>query len=300
MVMGVRAALQEGWLIPVGALVSVVRTLATAPALAVGAALALEAAAHASRLRPFSFTAPLEGAAAVIASPRYLALVGGLLLAGTLLSAAVRVLFLAGALPTLGARLAGVDPTRRFAPGVVQGLPRQLGTWLLAGLVELTALGYLLSVLAAVGRIGAVASPPYPPVLLAAFGAAALTIATVGLLVARVVGDAAAARTAILGEGPAAAWAGAVRRLLGRPGGFTLAGMVLLLGSALLTATLQPATRIVAGLSGQVDDLLLLGPELMLALAATLGTAALELAWLSTVSALSCAEAGGPGGRLSA
>jgi hypothetical protein len=299
--MGVRAALQEGWLIPVGALVSFVRTLATAPALAVGAALVMEGAAHASRLRPLSFTAPLEGAAAVVTAPRYLALVGGLLLAGTFLSAALRVLFLAGALPTLGARLAGVDPTRRFAPGVVQGLPRQLGTWFLAGLGELTALCYLLAVLAAVGRVGGVANPPYPPALLAAFGAAALTIATVGLLLARVVGDAAAARTAILGEGPASAWAGAVRRLLGRPGGFTLAGMVLLLGSALVPATLQPATRIVAGLSGRVDDLLLLGPESMLALLAMLGTAALDLAWLSTVSALSCAEVGGqPGARLSA
>ena len=295
--MGVRAALQEAWLIPVGALISVVRTLATAPAVAVGVALALEGAAQASRLRPLSFTAPLEGAAAVLTSPRYLALVAGLLLAGTLLSATLRVLFLAGALPTLGARLAGGDPTRRFAPGVVQGLPRLLGTWLLGGLVELTAVGYLVAVLAAVTRVAGASSPAYPPALLAALGATALTVAAVGLLLSRVVGDAAAARTAILGERPAQAWAGAVRRVLGRPGGFTLAGLVLLMGGALLTATLQPATRIVSGLSGRVDDLLLLGPELMLALVAALGTAALELAWLSTVSALSCAEVPG---RLSA
>jgi hypothetical protein len=300
LVLGVRAAAQESWLIPVGALVSFVRTVATAPALAVGAALALEAAAHASALRPFSPTAPLEGAAAVVASPRFLALVGGLLLAGTLLSAALRVLFFAGALPTLGARLAGIDPTRRFAPGVALGLPRQLGTWLLSGLVELTALTYLLAVLAAVARVGGLSNPPFPPVLLAGFGAAALTVAMVGLLLARVLGDAAAARTAILGEGPARAWAGAVRRFLGRPGGFTLAGLLLLATGTAVTAALQPATQIVGGLSGRVDDLLLLGPELMLALVATLGAAAMEVAWLAAVSVLACAEAPAPASRVSA
>lgn len=292
--MGVRAAVREGWLLPVAAVVAIVRAFATVPAFAVASALLMEGAGRASRQQPFSFTAPLEGAATVAASPRFLALVGGLWIAGVLLAGLLRVLFLAGALPTLGARLAGVDATRRFAPGVAWGFPRQLGTWLVGGVADLAALGYLLAVAGAIGRIGAVAEKPIPAVVLAAAGALALGLGLAGLVVSRVLGDAAAARAAILGEGPARAWAGAARRLIGRPGGFTLAGISVVLAGVAMSAALQPATGIVSSVADRVDGVLVLGPQLMLALLAVLGTAAVDLAWLATVSALACAEVAEP------
>jgi hypothetical protein len=287
---GVRAAAQELWLLPVAALVAFVRSAAMVPALAVGIALPLEAAALAMRLRPYSLTAPFEGALAVASSVRYATIVAALALAGAALSGLLRVLFLSGALPTLGARLAGNQEPRSFAAGIAWGLPRQLGTWILAALAEVAAIGYLLAALAGTLLAAAGSLSTDHPLLLAAFGALALAIGVAGLVVVRVLGDAAAARAAILGENPAAAFAGAVRRYLARPGGFTLGGLAFVLASVAVGSILQPATGIVGQLSERLDIAVALGPQLMLAVVAALAGAAVELGWLGTVSAMACAE----------
>jgi hypothetical protein len=295
--MGLRAAAREAWLLPVASVVAVVRSLATTPALAVGLALVVEGAGRASRLRPLSLTAPLDGAAAVFVSPRFAMLVGGLWGAGTLLSGLLRVLFLSGALPTLGARLGGHDATRRFAPGVAWGFPRMLGTWLLAGLVDLAAGGYLLAVGVAVVRLATARELAFPPALLAVAGALALSLAVMGLVVGRVLGDVAAARAGILGEGPAVAFAEATRRFLGRPGGLTLAGISVGVAAAAASALLRPATAVLSTLADRVDGWVALGPQLMLGLFAVLAAAAVDVAWLATVGALACADVGGPEAR---
>ncbi len=290
---GIRAAGNQGGLLSVAVLISLVRSLTALPALAVGAALALEGAATAARHRPLSFTAPMEGAVAVVTSPRFVALVFGLLLAGTLVSGLLRVVFLAGAFPTLAARVARIDATRRFAPGVLWGTPRQLATWLLAGLVELGAAGYLLVAGVAIVRVGGGGSG-VSPIVLAGAAAAALGVGVLGVVVSRVLGDVAAARAAILDEGPAGAYAGAVRRFLDRPGAFVLAGLGVALSGLAIAAALQSLAGGIEVLGGQVHEAILLGPRLMLALLAVFGAAAVDLAWLGTVTVLACAEEGEP------
>lgn len=292
--LGLRAAAREAWLLAVSAVVSLLRSLATVPALAVGLALVAEGAGQGARLAPFSPLAPLEGAAAVLSSHRFLFIVGGLWAAGLLLSGALRVLFLSGALPTLGARLAGVDPTRRFAPGVVWGFPRQLGTWLLATAMELGAAGYLVAVAVSAGRLAAAPERSLHPLLLAPSGALALAVGIAGLLGSRVLGDAAAARAAILAESPAEAFAGAVRRLLARPGAFLLGAIWAAFAAAAASALLQPASALLAGVAGRVDGAVMLGPQAMLALLGVAGAAAVDLAWLATVGVLACGEARPP------
>lgn len=286
---GIRASAHEAWLLPVGAVIALVRTLATVPALVVAVAVVVNAAGRAASLHPASPLAPFAGAAVVLASPRFLALVAGLWLAGTLLSGVLRVLFLAGALPTLGARVAAVDATRRFAPGIAWGLPRQVATWLLTSAAELAAGGYLLVSMNAAARLVATQRDGGAMVL-AASAAAALAIGLALLLATRVLGDAAAARTAILGEGPAEAWAGAVRRFLARPGAFMLGGMAVGLAGAAAWGALQPLVGIVAAVRERVAGPIAVGPELMLALLAALAAAAVDLAWLATIGTLACAE----------
>lgn len=289
--MGLRAAAREGWLLPVSVVVSLVRSLSTVPAVAVALALVAEGARQGSRLAPFSPIAPLQGAAAVLTSQRFLFLVGGLWAAGLLLSGTLRVLFLAGALPTLGARLAGADPTRRFAPGVAWGFSRQLGTWLLPGLLELGAAAWLVAVALAAGGIASAPERNMPPWLLAAAGALALTVGVAGMVGTRVLADASATRAAFLAEPPAVALANAARRLLSRPGAFLLGGIAAGVAAVAAGALLQPASALLGGLAGRVEGLVLLGPQAMIALAGVVAAAGVDLAWLSTVGVLACGEA---------
>jgi hypothetical protein len=299
--MGTRAAAREGWLLPVGALIALLRSLLAMPALAVGAVVVVRAADRAAAHDPRGPLAALEAVAALLTSPRFLALVGGLWLAGTLLAGLLRILFLAGALPTLGARLAGVDATRRFAPGVAWGLPRQVSTWLLAGAAELAAAGYLVVATSMAVRLAASSPAGQLRLALAVVGGAAIAIGFAGLLATRVLGDAAAARTAILGEGAAYAYAGATRRFLVRPGGFLLGGIAVGLAGAAAWGALRPAAGVVAAVHARVIDAVAVGPEMMLALLALLAAAAVDLAWLGTAGALACAEeAEDPSRRLSA
>jgi hypothetical protein len=291
---GIRAAAREPWLVPVSAVLGLLRTATLIPAAAVATVLPLEGAHRAAQLRPFSLTAPLEGALAVVGSHRYALLVGALWLAGAVLSGALRVLFLSGALPTLGARIAGEPHPRRFAAGVAFGFARQLATAALAALAEGAAAGYFLVAFIAVPQVAGSTLATDHPVAVAVAGALFLTMGVGGVLVARVLGDAAAARTAILGERPARAFAGAVRRLGGRPGGFLLGGMAALVAGMAATAFLQPFGAVLASLGDRLDPQLVAGPRLMLGLLAVLASAAVDLGWLSTVGVLACAEAGPP------
>lgn len=271
--MGVRAASREAWLLPVSTLVALLRSVAIVPALAFAVAL------------------PLEKGLAAATSIRYAAIVSALALAGVASSGLLRVLFLAGALPTLGARLAGDATPRAFAAGVAWGLPRQLATWFLSVLAEIAAAGYLLAVLIATLQASTGGSlRAEHPMVLAAFGALALATGVAGLVVASVVGDAAAARTAILGEGPGAAFAGAVRRYLSRPGAFTLGGLAAAMAAVSVGSVLQPATGLLGQLGSRLGWAVGLGPQLMLAVLAAFGAAAMDLWWLGSVSALACAE----------
>lgn len=297
--LGLRAVAAEGWLVPVGAAVAAARRAALWPALAVLWTVLVRAAMLALERRPLDPAAPVEGAVAALGAPRLLALVAGLWLAGALLGAALRVAWLAGALPTLGGAMAGA-PGPRFAAGVAGGFPRVLAAAALALALDLA--GGLFSATLALGalEVTAHAAGQGGGAPLAAAVALALTFAAAVPLALGAVGDAGVARAAVLAEGPAAAFAAVARRFLARPGTFVLAALAFALAAWAGPASVEMLGGLATGFARGVDPLVLAGPGLVLAAAALLVGAAIDLWRLGTFAALGCGgqgprPGGGPG-----
>jgi hypothetical protein len=284
---------RERWLSALGLLLAGARRALGWPALTVALALVLRGAASAARHDPGMLTAPLDGALAVLAAPRFMGLVGGLWLAGAAVAAALRVAWLSGALPVLGAAMAGAPRgTAGFAAGLAGGFFRVLAAAIVGFVLELSgALFAATIVLGAVllavqgGRGGALLPQ-------AGLGALALTLAAAVPAALSIAADAVVARAAVRGEGPAAALAGATRRFLQRPGSFLLGGM--LFGVALLAGRFAVSAfgGLAAGFGLDAPAVVRLGPELMLSVAAAFLAAVVELLWLGTVTALACGEVG--------
>ncbi len=137
-------------------------------------------------------------------------------------------------------------------------------------------------------RVAALASGAGASILLAAAAALGLTLALVVPVAMGAVVDAAVARAALRSEGPAQAFAGAVRRFLARPGTFVLAALAFSAAGLLAPLSLQGVTSLALGFARGVNPVLLLGPNLMFAAAALVLAAAVDLWWLATVSALAC------------
>lgn len=288
--LGLRALLREAWLAAVGLAVALLRRVLAWPALGVAGLLVVQGAVGAARLAPLAPEAPLLGALLALAQPRAVALVAGLALAGSLLGAALRLAWLAGALPTLAGALGPApDATPRFADGVAHGLPRLVPLVVLTWLMELAGAGFSLALALGALRVTAAAAG-HGPAWLAAPVALALVLALVVPLALSVVADAALVRAAVRGEGPGAALARATERFLRRPAVFLL-GALLFAGAGLAAAlALSSLGGVTTGFAPGAAQGLLLGPQLMLAaLAATLG-AALELWWLASLAALATHE----------
>jgi hypothetical protein len=287
--LGLRALAREPWLLAVGVAVALARRTALWPAWAVAGALVARAAIGAFVRDPFDPAAPLEGLLALVSAPRFLALVGGLWLAGAALGAALRVAYLAGALPSLAGAMAGV-PAPRFAAGVAFGFPRVLAAAALSLVVDLSGalFGGTLAVAAfrvTAHAVGAGGSP-----LLAAAVAAALTLALAVPVALSAVADAAVARAALRGEGPASAFAAGASRFLARPGTFVLAALAFGIVGSRAPVAIETGGGLLTGFAEGSAAALALGPNLMLALVATVVAAGLDLAWLGTVAALATAE----------
>lgn len=283
---------REAWLLAPGLLVAGLRRALGWPALAFAWGIAAEVAFQAARDRPFDLLAPLEAIASAATSPRVLGTLGGLWLAGAAAGGLLRVAWLSGALPALGGALSGGEggPTR-FAAGVAYRLPRVLAAAMLGLVVEVAGYGFSTALALGALRISAVAAGAGAGPLLAAAVALALTLAVAVPLALSVAVDAAVARAALGGEGPATAFAGAARRFLARPGTFVLAALVFGLAGALGPASVQAFGSAVTGFTAAAPPLVLLGPTLLLwVLGALVGTA-VELAWLGTVAVLSWGEA---------
>jgi len=287
--LGLRALRREPWLVVVGVLVGLVRRAAVWPAWAVAAVVLARGALLAVSRHPLDVAASLEGALAPLGAPRFLALVAGLWLAGTALGAALRVAYLAGALPTLGGAMAGA-PGPRFAAGIAFGLPRVLASASLGLVLDLSGglFGWTLA-LSAVRITGRAAGQGGSP-LLAAAVALALTLALAVPLALSAVADAAVARAALRGEAPGSAFAESGARFLARPGTFVLGALAFGVAGALAPVAVETAGGLLTGFARGVSPLVLLGPHLMLALLAAVIAAAIDLAWLGTVAALACAE----------
>jgi hypothetical protein len=292
--LGGRAILQNGWLLAPGLVVAGVRRAAALPALAVAWMLLAKGAALAASRHPFPFLAPrapLEGALAVAASPRFVALVAGLWLSGAALGAALRVAWLAGALPTIGATLAGIDDRApRFAAGVAWELPRVLAAAALGWVLELAGGGFGATLGLAVLRIG---TQQYGggPVPLAAASAFALTLAIAVPMALSIVADGAVVRAALRGDGPVRAVAAAGARLLGRPGPLLAGALAFAVTGTAAAAMVRAAGGIATGFAAGRPELLA-GPQVMIAAAGALAALAVDLWWLATLAVLVCAEDG--------
>jgi hypothetical protein len=104
------------------------------------------------------------------------------------------------------------------------------------------------------------------------------------------VADAAVARAALRGEGPACAFAAGASRFLARPGTFVLAALAFGIVGSLAPVAIETGGGLLTGFAEGSAAALALGPNLMLALLATVVAAGLDLAWLGTVAALATAE----------
>jgi len=288
--LGGRAALRSGWLAAVGLLVALARRALGAPATAVAGTLVAAGAFEAAGANPFSVAAPIAGALAVLGSPRFVGLVVGLWLAGSLLGAALRAVYLAGALPTLGGALAGeAQPPPRFASGIAWGFPRVAGAALLGWVLDLTGGLFAGTLALAAFRVG-FGGQATGAVGFAAAAAAALVVGVAVALALSVTADAAVARAALRGEGPAHAVAAAAGRLLARPGTFLLAGLAFGALGAVAAGGVRSIGGIATGFASDLDPMLLAGPELMVAVAGALVAAFLDLWWLGTIAVLAGSE----------
>ncbi len=285
--LGLRALRREPWLLPVGAVVAAARRAAGWPALAVAAIVVARAALGALAERPLEPGAALDAALSALRAPRLLALVAGLWLAGALLAAALRVAWLAGALPTLGGAMAGAGRAPRFAAGVAFGFPAVLATAALAFVAETAAALFSATLALAALRV-AVQAAGGGAALAAAVALAATAAVAVPVAVGAVT-DAAVARAAVLLEAPGRAFAAATRRFLARPGTFVLAALAFAVASAAGPAAVEAAGGIATGFAADAPAVLRAGPHLLVAAAALLAAAALDLLWLAAISALACA-----------
>jgi hypothetical protein len=287
--LGVRALGRTPWLLAVGVLVAIARRAALWPAWAVAWVVAVRAALLGASRHPLDPAAAAGSALGALASPRILALVAGLWLAGAALGAALRVAYVAGALPTLGGAMARA-PGPRFAAGVAFDFPRVLAASALGLVLDLSGALFGGTLALAALRVSAHASEHGGSPLLAGAVALALTLALAVPLALSAVADAAVARAALRAEGPGGAFAASGARFLARPGTFLLGALAFGLVGAIAPGAVETAGGLVTGFAQQASSVVLLGPRLMLALVAAVLAAAIDLAWLGTVAALACAD----------
>jgi hypothetical protein len=281
---------RERWLVAVGLLVALLRRVLALPALALALLLALRGAWHGRAVAPAWAEAPLLGAAWTLSRPRTLALVVGLAACAGLLGWVLRLLLLAGALPTLAGAMGEAGPRPpRFAAGAARGLPRLLPTAALALALEWTGQLFAAGVAVAALRISGVAAGS-GRVGLAAVVAGALVLSLLVLALTSTVAEAALVRTGVRGDGPVEAVLQAASRVLARPAASLLLALVFGLLSLTAGVAMQSVGGLAAGLTGQAPALLGLGPALMLSAAALAVAAALELWWLASLTVLTARE----------
>jgi hypothetical protein len=284
---GARAAARAGWLVPVGFAFAAAERAVGAPATLFAVAVAARGFAGGAAVAG-TLGGALEGAVQALASPRALALLAGLWGAGLLLRGALRVLWLAGAVPTLGEALARREAPA-FAAGAVWGYPRVLGAALLGFLLEaaagLSAAGAAVAAVGVSARLAGQGGPAWA----AALVALALTAAVAAPILAGLLADAAVCRAALRAEPPLRALTSAVLRLGARPSAFLAVALALGVAAVLLGGSAEAAMGTgMRLLAGRAAPALLAVPQILAgALAAMLG-AFLELWRLGAVATLAC------------
>jgi hypothetical protein len=231
-------------------------------------------------------------------SPRFRSIAIGLWLAGVLLWGALRVAWVAGAVPVVAWRLAGSrgeEPV--FAEGAAWRFHRVLPAAVLALLLDLLGkamvLGAALGVVAVGARVQGSASPG------AAAFVAALALAAAAFLAASLsaAGDVAVARAAIAGEAPARAIGAGARAFLARPAAFLVAVLTVWVAAGLATGSAQGALSALGSVARSGPPALQAFPQVLLAVLAALLAAGAELWRLSAVGVLALSSS--VDGRLS-
>jgi hypothetical protein len=296
---GLRAVARQLWLAPVGMAVGLAQGLLLLPATAFGSVVAFLALRSLAERTPPPGPAPEEALrwlAAMARSPRFLGIAVGLWLAGTLLWAALRVAWISGAMPVLARELAGGQGGEtEFPPGAAYRSGSVLVTATMAFLLDLVAQAMLVAV---AGGALALAAPARRS---GAAGTLALVAASAGVAAVflaatlSVLGDAAVARAALSGEGPARSLWRSARALLRRPAAFVAAALGVLVATAVAVGSVQGAFGALAGSLGRAPRLLFLAPELLLWALVALVAAAAELWRLGTLGALALSTY--PGGE---
>jgi hypothetical protein len=230
----------------------------------------------------------------VWASPRARSIAIGLWLAGVLLWGALRVAWVAGAMPLVAWRLSGAQGRRpSLAAGAAWRFRRVLPVAAAAFLLDLA--GRAMPILALVGAIavGVRAQGSSQPGAAAFVAALALTSAVLLSAALSALGEVAVARAAMGGEGTGPALRGAARSFLHRPAAF----LVALLAVGVATAAIALSAQAVLGGMGRIaaggPSSLLLVPNAILAALAALVAAASELWRLATVGVLALAPQDG-------
>ena len=289
---GARASGRNAWLVAPGLLVVFLRMAVTWPAPLFAAGLVWAGIGARLEAVALSPATALSGALAALTTPRALSILAGLWLAGLLASGALRTAWFAGVLPVLAEDLSDAPHQQRFAAGVAYGFAPLVPTALLGFALELTA--QLLSGSLVLGSVLAVArhAGATHPVLAAAVLAGALTIAIAAPVVASLVADAALARTALSGDGPARSVLEGARRVALRPGPFIVAALALGLVSAVVLGSVEAANTAVLGVARGAPVLLALAPRLMANVLGAAIVVLIELWRLGTVAVLACSEPG--------
>lgn len=288
---GLRAVGRALWLAPVAFALAVLGEAAQAPAPLFLGAIGWRAAGAVG-----GGVEALGAGAAALTSPRAVSVWMGLWLAGLLVRAALRVLWLGGAIGTLGEGLSGRGAPA-FAGVAVWGFPRLLATALLTFLLDLAAGSALLGTGVAVALLGgrlAARAGSLPAALLAAL---ALTGSAALLLLVGALGDAALARTALRGEPAGRALVAAAVRVGDRPGAFLAVALGVGLAALVIAGSADAAMGAVTRLAAAgAPPLLLLAPQLLATAAAAMLGALFELWRLGALAVLSCHAAPGDGG----
>jgi hypothetical protein len=289
--MGARASGRSSWLIAPGLLVAFLRAALGWPLPFF--ALAIAGAGVSSRLQQDPSLHPIAIVAAAIealTAPRSIFTLAGLWVAGILIAAVLRVAWMAGALPALGAHLTRTPRAESgFAEGVAFGFTPMLGTAALGLVVELIAQIYSWCVYLAAALV-ALRGGGGQPTLAGLLAAAALTTAVAAPIFASLVADAALARNALSGDAPTRALLVGARRVAVRPGAFVLAAFVLGVAGMVILGAAETMETAVLGVAGGAPYWLALGPRLMATTIAAALATLLELWRLGTIAALACGD----------
>ncbi len=283
---GFRAVASEPWIAVLGMGVALFRGALALPGTAFVVALSWMASREVIE-RGGSPGAVLGAVLRVWNSPRFLFIAIGLWLAGLLLWGALRVAWVAGAVPVAAWRLSGCRGEEpRFAPGAAwrfhRVLPAAVAALLLDLLGKVMLLAAALGVLAVGARVQG-SSSPGASAFVAAFALAATAFLASSLSAA---GDVAVARASIAGEGAGRAIRNAFGSFLGRPAAFLAALIAVWLAAALATGSAQGVLGALGAVARAGPPSLQLFPQLLVAVAAALLAAAAELWRLSAVGVL--------------